>query len=164
MSTRVADYLNALSAEAARALLEQCCGARRWVEEMSRSRPFTSDAHLFEVAERAWWRLEPAHWLEAFARHPRIGERATTDWSRREQSGMNSATSQTRRALVQGNQAYERRFGHVFLICATGRSADDMLAELRRRMGNEPAAELKVAAGEQAEITRLRLEKLVTTP
>ena len=82
-------------------------------------------------------------------------------WARQEQSGMATAAAETRQALAEGNQAYERRFGHVFLICATGRSAEEMLAELRRRLGHDPARELKVAAGEQAKITRLRLEKLV---
>lgn len=171
MSARIADYLNALSAEAVRASLTQCCGAGRWVEEMARSRPFASDAEVLETAERAWWGVTPADWREAFARHPRIGQagdegrrramKGDEAWARQEQSGMATAAAEMRQALAEGNQAYERRFGHVFLICATGRSAEEMLAELRRRLGHDPARELKVAAGEQAKITRLRLEKLV---
>lgn len=163
MSARIADYLNALSAEAVRASLTQCCGAGRWVEEMARSRPFASDAEVLEAAERAWWGLQPADWLEALARHPRIGETSkdAASWSREEQSGVVKAAAEVRAALAEGNREYEKRFGHVFLICATGRSAEEMLAELRRRLGHDPARELEVAAGEQAKITRLRLEKLV---
>jgi len=160
VSARIADYLNALSEEAVRTSLARCCEAGRWVEEMVRSRPFASDAEVLAAAERAWWGLQPADWLEAFARHPRIGDAATTEWSRQEQSGTATATAAARRALAEGNQAYELRFGHGFLICATGRSAEEMLAELRRRLDHDPARELEVAAGEQAKITRLRLEKL----
>lgn len=125
-----------------------------------------------EAAERAWWGLPPADWTEAFGAHPRIGEagndggrrRATgaPAWPQEEQSGAADATAEARRALAEGNRKYEKRFGHVFLICATGRHAEEMLAELRRRLHNDPAAELRIAAGEQAKITRLRLEKLVT--
>lgn len=173
MSARIADYLNALSAEAVRASLTQCCGTGRWVEEMARSRPFASDAEVLEAAERSWWGLTPADWLQAFARHPRIGDaskgergRAGTSaatWSREEQSGVAKAAAEVRAALAEGNREYEKRFGHVFLICATGRSAEEMLAELRRRLGHDPARELEVAAGEQAKITRLRLEKLAAS-
>jgi 2-oxo-4-hydroxy-4-carboxy-5-ureidoimidazoline decarboxylase len=127
---------------------------------MAAARPFADDAAVAAAAERAWWALEPADWREAFAAHPRIGERAAAEWSRREQAGMDGAAAGTRRALADGNRAYEARFGHVFLICATGRAAGEMLAELERRMANDPAAELREAAGEQAKITRLRLDKL----
>lgn len=174
MSALIADYLNALSAEAVRASLTQCCGAGRWVEEMARSRPFASDAEVLETAERAWWGLQPADWREAFAGHPRIGETTTGDdrgrprtagatWSREEQHGVGKAAAEVRAALAEGNREYEKRFGHVFLICATGRSAEEMLAELRRRLGHDPARELEVAAGEHAKITRLRLEKLAAS-
>ena len=135
---------------------------------MMAARPFASDAEVLAAADRAWWALGRDDWLEAFAGHPRIGERegadprhvATREWSRQEQVGARAADPGVRAALAEGNLEYERRFGHVFLTRATGRFADEMLAELRRRLGNDPAAELREAAGEQAEITRLRLERL----
>jgi len=117
---------------------------------------------MFAAAERAWWGLGPDDWREAFAAHPRIGERGPDAWSAAEQAGMSSAADATRRALAAGNRAYEERFGQVFLICAIGRSAADMLADLERRLGNDPVTELRVAAAEQAKITRLRLEKLAS--
>jgi 2-oxo-4-hydroxy-4-carboxy-5-ureidoimidazoline decarboxylase len=161
VTRRLGEYLNALDDDAAREALARCCGARRWVNGMVAARPFADDRAVREAAERCWWALGPGDWREAFAHHPRIGERAGGDWARAEQAGVDAAGPQTRRALADGNEEYERRFGHVFLICATGRSADDMLGELRRRLGNDPARELQVAAGEQAKITRIRLEKLV---
>jgi len=160
---RLAGYLNALSEERARAALGRCCGARHWVDGMLAARPFASDAELLAAAERVWWGLGRADWLEAFAAHPRIGARAEamTDWARREQAGANGAAEATLAALAQGNRTYEERFGHVFLICATGRTADEMLGALRARLTNDPATELRVAAEEQAKITRLRLDRLV---
>jgi OHCU decarboxylase len=166
---RLAGYLNALSDERARAALQRCCGARQWVDGMLAARPFASDAELRAAAERVWWRLGRADWLEAFAAHPRIGARgkgegeAMTDWARHEQAGADGAVEATLAALAQGNRAYEQRFGHVFLICATGRTADEMLGALRGRLTNDPATELRVAAEEQAKITRLRLDKLVVS-
>lgn len=137
---------------------------------MTKARPFRSDAALFEAAQRVWWALTPTDWLEAFAQHPRIGERATEEsrhvetarWARREQSGVAAASPATRQLLADRNRTYEQRFGHVFLISATGLTADDILRQLKRRLANDPARELKIAAAEQAKITRLRLEKLVT--
>ncbi|MGH7644498.1 MAG: 2-oxo-4-hydroxy-4-carboxy-5-ureidoimidazoline decarboxylase [Gemmatimonadales bacterium] len=169
MTRRLAEHLNAVDDGAARDALARCCGARRWVDGMLAARPFASDRAVLEAADRLWWALGRADWLEAFARHPRIGERdtgeprqaATRDWARGEQAGVEVAGADTRRALAAGNEEYERRFGHVFLICATGRGAREMLRELRRRLENDPARELQVAAGEQAKITRIRLEKLV---
>lgn len=162
-----AAYLNSLPMPAARAALGRCCGARRWVEAMVAARPFASDAELLAAAERVWWGLGRTDWLEAFAAHPRIGDRgrggALTDWARREQAGADGAAGATLAALAQGNLTYEGRFGHVFLISATGKTADEMLGALRGRLANDPATELRVAAGEQAKITRLRLDKLVVS-
>lgn len=159
----IARLVNALTDEEAAAALRRCCGSRRWVERMLAGRPYASDAALFSASQRVWQALERADWLEAFATHPRIGERAADVWARGEQSGMDAASVEARRAFADGNQVYEDRFGHVFLICATGRSAADMLAELQFRLGNDPRRELHIAAEEQAKITRLRLEKLVAS-
>ena len=161
----LAAYLNSLPAVAARSALGRCCGARRWVDTMLAARPFASDAELWATAERVWWGLGRADWLEAFAAHPRIGARvgAGMDWARREQAGAAGAAEATLAALAQGNVTYEERFGHVFLISATGKTADEMLGALRGRLTNDPATELRVAAEEQAKITRLRLDKLVVS-
>jgi len=129
---------------------------------MAAARPFVSDDTLFETATELWRSLAPADWREAFGAHPRIGERTQHKWAQQEQSGTAALSRVTRAALADGNRDYEKRFGHVFLICATGLTADAMLSELRRRLTNEPAREMEIAAGEQAKITRLRLEKLVT--
>jgi 2-oxo-4-hydroxy-4-carboxy-5-ureidoimidazoline decarboxylase len=168
MSTSLANHLNDLPESSARAELLKCCSSSRWAAAMAAARPFASDDEVHAAAERSWWALRPEDWLEAFAGHPRIGDRAveprhavTRAWSTEEQAGAAAATEAVRAALASGNAAYERRFGHVFLIRATGRSADEMLAELRRRLANDPAAELREAAGEQAKITRLRLARLV---
>jgi len=124
--------------------------------------PYASDTAVHEAAEREWWGLERDDWLEAFAAHPRIGDRSGDDWSRREQGGVNDAAVEIRRGLEAGNRDYEARFGHVYLVCAAGRDAAHLLADLRRRIANDPAQELRIAAGEQAKITALRLEGLVT--
>lgn len=163
----LAAYLDALSEAEARESLRRCCASLAWVEAMVRARPFASDEEVHATAERVWASLSADDWREAFAGHPRIGERAsaghasTAAWSSREQSGMNAAAGATARAIAEGNQRYEEKFGHVFLICATGKSAEEMLASLRRRLGHDPATELRIAAEEQAKITRLRLAKLV---
>lgn len=152
--------LNAAPPDLAARELERCCGSRIWVNEMVECRPFTDEAQLFTDAARIWVALTNEDWLEAFSRHPRIGGRAA-GWESDEQSGVRDAATGTRRALAERNQEYERRFGYVFLICATRKTADEMLAELEQRMDNDPALELRVAAAEQMKITRLRLEKLL---
>ncbi len=163
MTRKAAAYLDGLSEDAARAVLARCCSARRWVEEMLAARPFASDAELLESAGRIWWALGREDWLEAFAGHPRIGARTTDRGARREQAGVDGATAATRAALTRGNRAYEERFGHVFLVCATGKTAGEMLGALRDRLANDPTTELRIAAGEQAKITRLRLETLAAS-
>lgn len=163
------DRLNGLDPATAERDLLSCCGSRAWAREMAAGRPFASMDELLARADRVWWDLEPDDWLEAFRAHPRIGERKAdagqtereAGWSRGEQAAMDSAADPTRRALAAGNAEYEARFGHIYIVCATGRSADEMLALLRRRLANDPATEMRVAAEEQRKITRLRLEKLV---
>ena len=156
--------LNARAPVLATAEFLRCCGAHRWAEGMAAARPFATEADLFAGAERIWNGLAAEDWLEAFAAHPRIGGTANSAWSRAEQAGVEGAGSDVQDELARLNVEYEARFGHVFLICATGRSAAEMLAELRRRLHHPPAEELRLAAAEQAKITRLRLEKLLTTP
>lgn len=157
--TGIAARLNALADVEAAATLRRCCGSERWVERMLAARPYGDDAALFELADRVWWDLGREDWLEAFRAHPRIGARTADAWARDEQAGVDGAATATRRRLTEGNRAYEERFGHVYLVCATGRSAADLAADLERRLSNDAAQELRVAAAEQAKITRLRLEK-----
>ena len=149
-----------MSREAVERELERCCGSRRWVAAVAARRPFNDVNELYDAADEIWWSLDGGDWLEAFSQHPRIGERAA-GWAQDEQSRVTEASDKTRSALAERNRDYERKFGHVFLICATGKDADDILAALERRMDNDPASELRIAAAEQAKITRLRLEKLV---
>lgn len=160
--TGVATRVNAAATDEAAAMLRRCCGSTRWVERIVAGRPYADDAALFAAAEREWWALGREDWLHAFAAHPRIGERAPDAWSRSEQAGLDGSAAEIRRRLAAGNVEYERRFGHVYLVCAAGRSGADLLADLESRLTNEAARELRVAATEQAKITRLRLEKLAT--
>jgi 2-oxo-4-hydroxy-4-carboxy-5-ureidoimidazoline decarboxylase len=161
--------LNALPRDEARAALLRCCGCAGWAEAMLAGRPYADAPAVLAAAERAWAATGPQEWLEAFQHHPRIGDRAalearfagTRSWSAGEQSGVAAADPALLDALHEGNEAYEARFGHVFLVCATGRSAAEMLELLRRRLHNAAADELRVAAAEQAKITRLRLERLL---
>lgn len=151
--------------EAAREMLSRACGSSRWVERMLARRPFGRDAKLLQVARVEWFGLTEADWLEAFSQHPRIGDRAslearfpaTHDLSAREQGGVSAARAETIDALAAANQLYYERFGFIFIVCATGKSADEMLALLRSRLSNDRAAELRIAAEEQAKITALRL-------
>lgn len=129
---------------------------------MAAARPFATRTALAGEADRSWSSLGSADWLEAFAEHPRIGERPTSAWSAQEQAGVSSAAAQVREALARGNDAYEQRFGYTFLVCATGKSAEAMLEILNRRLRNAPDDELRVAAEELRRITERRLQKLVT--
>ena len=163
------DVINQLPAPTAREALESCCGSRRWVAEMMARRPFASTEGLLAAAAEVWQGLDPSDFLEAFTHHPRIGERADADagagtdtgraWSLEEQARA-AAAPHDAATLHALNQEYAARFGYIFIICATGKSASQILAALRARLPNSPEAELPIAAAEQAHITRLRLEKL----
>jgi 2-oxo-4-hydroxy-4-carboxy-5-ureidoimidazoline decarboxylase len=161
--------LNALSPPAARDALLRCCGSTRWVERMLEHRPFASTLALYELATRDWTDLDASDYLEAFSHHPQIGAdlaelkrkfATTASWSASEQAGAGNAEQATLEALRDGNRAYLDRFGFIFIVCATGKSAAEMLDLLRARLPNDSATELRVAAAEQAKITKLRLEKL----
>ena len=161
--------LNAMPRLEVEAALLRCCGSVLGARRMAEARPFRDAAALFAAAERTWWDLGRDDWLEAFRAHPRIGERdaATPQgaearaWSEREQAGMARAPEEVRTALDKGNREYEERFGHIFIVCATGKRAEEMLALLAARLANDPDTELRVAADEQRKITRLRLERLL---
>lgn len=161
--------LGRLTDEEARAAFLRCCGSTRWADAMVAGRPYADVAALLAAAERAWAATGADDRLEAFRHHPRIGDRkalearfaSTRSWAAGEQGGVAGADAAVLDALEQGNQAYEARFGHVFLVCASGRTAAEMLDLLRQRLHNAPETELQVASAEQAKITRLRLEKLL---
>jgi allantoicase len=154
-------WLNALTADAFDAEVLTCCGSTAWAAGLREARPFADFATLLEAADAAWSKLDAADRREAFAAHPRIGERGGSAWSRGEQAGVSAASAETLRALEAANREYEERFGHVFLINATGRTADEILGKLTRRLGNDAESELAEAAEQQRQITRIRLEKLV---
>lgn len=146
-------------------MLSRACGSTRWVDRMMARRPFGGDARLLRAARIEWFGLTEADWLEAFSHHPEIGDRAslaarcpaTHDLSATEQAGVDGAHDDVLSALAEANAAYQDRFGFIFIVCATGKSAEEMLALLRARLSNNRAAELRIAAEEQARITALRL-------
>jgi 2-oxo-4-hydroxy-4-carboxy-5-ureidoimidazoline decarboxylase len=156
---------NDAAADDARRMLLSCCGSTRWAARMLTRRPFTTREDLLEAARREWFALTEDDWREAFHQHPKIGDRtalrqrfpATHHLSAQEQAGVGTASDDVLDALAEGNRAYEARFGYIFIVCATGRSANEMLAMLQERLDNEPAHEIGIAAEEQANITELRL-------
>ena len=152
--------LNALPDDEAAGVLLGCCAAPGWARRVAAGRPYATVDELLAAADAAWADLEPGDLDAAMAGHPRIGERRLSGWSQGEQSGVGSDDG-TAQALREANAAYEDRFGHVFLICATGRGAGEILAELRRRIANDPGTEREVAAGEIGKINAIRLRKLV---
>jgi allantoicase len=162
---------NELSAVQARKALLDCCAANKWVEQMLKQRPFPDLAYVLDTADKTWAALDRKDWLEAFRHHPPIGqERAAktqsltaSRWSAMEQSAAQQAAPEALAALATANQAYQAKFGHVFLICATGKSSDEILAALRQRLRSDAEAELLLAAEEQRKITRLRLERLLAS-
>jgi 2-oxo-4-hydroxy-4-carboxy-5-ureidoimidazoline decarboxylase len=143
-----------------------CCGARRWAAAMVALRPIANVAELSAAADREWSTMEEADWIEAFACHPRIGEKKaahatqrSTAWSRQEQSSADSAAERVLAELADGNALYEQRHGFTYIVCATGKSAEEMLQILKRRLGNDRAAELREAQEQQRQITQIRLGK-----
>lgn len=146
-----------------------CCGARRWADAMVASRPVSNVALLSETADRIWATMQEPDWLEAFACHPRIGERKaphataqSAKWSRQEQSSATTASDRTLAELAESNALYEHRFGFTYIVCATGKSADEMLAILQRRLASDRTTELREAAEQQRQITQIRLGKWLT--
>lgn len=156
-------WFNGLSGNEAERRLLACCASATWASRVAAGRPYTDVAALLETADSVWSELVRSDWLEAFAAHPRIGESGghSPDSSKREQSRVTSATAETLGSLAEENGRYESRFGHVFLIAAAGRTAEEVQAALRERIHNDPVTEFAVAADEQRKITRLRLERML---
>jgi OHCU decarboxylase len=152
--------LDLASAPEARALLAGCCGSARWVDAMLVRRPFGSMTTLLESADSVWRGLSEADWLEAFRHHPKIGDRSAQGIARQEQSGAVSARPALVQELADANREYEVRFGFIFIICATGKSAESMLEALHNRLRNDAQTEILIAAEEQLKITQLRLKGL----
>jgi OHCU decarboxylase len=163
------DWLNTLLAREATQEFLKCCGSKRWAHAMTRRRPYAGIEDLTLTSDKIWWALDQSDWLEAFRSHPKIGEKKPADtvstqsqqWSGHEQSGVESAAQQTLDELAQLNHEYEAKFGFIFIVCATGKSAGEMLSILRSRLQNEIGTELPIAAAEQAKITEIRLKKLL---
>lgn len=162
-------WLNKLAPDEARKELLKCCGATRWAETVERQRPYASLEQLIGNANDVWWSLDQNDWLEAFRSHPKIGERKAANavsaqsqqWSAQEQQGVQNAPQGAIVKLAQLNADYEKKFGFIFIVCATGKSTDEILALLEQRLPNDVSVELPIAAAEQAKITELRLRKLL---
>ena len=150
--------------EAVREILP-CCGSRNWAGIMASMRPIRGEASLHAASDEAWRSLSKQDWLEAFRSHPRIGESVSgapahsSTWSAQEQRTVAAADDTVKLALAKGNHEYEKRFGRIFIVCATGQSAGKILEILERRLQNDEATELKVAAEEQRQIMHIRLKK-----
>ncbi|MBM74704.1 MAG: OHCU decarboxylase [Proteobacteria bacterium] len=163
-------YLNALASEERKQTLLKCCGSSRWASQLNECFPFSNDEDLYQAADSIWAKLDRSDFLEAFSHHPQIGAdpevlrqkfQKTHSWSSNEQSGMKQASEECILALAKGNQSYLDRFGYIFIVCATGKSAEEMLELLEDRLSNSSEEELRIAAGEQGKITIIRLNKLI---
>jgi 2-oxo-4-hydroxy-4-carboxy-5-ureidoimidazoline decarboxylase len=144
-----------------RAELAACCAARSWIAALVAGRPYLDQDALFAASDAAIAELTETGLAEALAAHPRIGDRTGEAWSRQEQAGVASASADLQAELAAANAAYEQRFGQVYLVCATGKSAEELLAICRSRLGNDPATERTMVLDELAKISRLRLAKLL---
>jgi OHCU decarboxylase len=153
--------LNQLAPDEAATFLLQACGSSEWARQLSAQRPFADMDGLLDAADRTWLGLGELDWFEAFGAHPRIGERASSAFSQQEQARALAAGDRVKQELAQGNAEYEQRFGFIFLVFAYGRSSEEILEILRRRMSNDRGTEIRNAVGEQMKITRLRLEKMI---
>ena len=161
--------LNRMSSTEAEAALRQCCGSSAWAQKMARARPFGSFEALCAAAERCFDGLSSDDWMQAFASHPRLGQKKSSEqsqtanaWSASEQSGVQAADSGLKDALAELNDRYFDKHGFTFILCATGRSVAEMIDSVRKRLPNSLEEERRIASGEQRKITRLRLERLVS--
>jgi OHCU decarboxylase len=163
MNPTLAGWNKADAATAMDAMIA-CCGARRWAAAMVALRPVAGVAELSEAADQVWTTMEEPDWMAAFACHPRIGERRaphataqSTAWSRQEQSFVHNSAERVLAELAECNALYEQRFGFTYIVCATGKSVEEMLAILKRRLASDRATELREAAEQQRQIMQLRL-------
>jgi OHCU decarboxylase len=163
------ERLNRLSKTDAETELLKCCGSREWARLVTAERPFEGVDDLIARSDRAWWSLEPRDWLEAFQSHPKIGEKKAARavaveaqrWSEDEQSGIRNSAQETIAALAKLNRMYEEKFGFIFIVCASGKSSEEQLENLRQRLNNGPDQEFRIDAAEQAKITQLMLIKMI---
>ncbi|MEP7170272.1 MAG: 2-oxo-4-hydroxy-4-carboxy-5-ureidoimidazoline decarboxylase [Bacteroidota bacterium] len=148
--------------------LFQCCGSTEWINRLAEKHPFSSIEELKKESDNIWFSLNEKDWLEAFKHHPKIGDvkslekkfASTKEWASNEQSGINTASQNVLTELKELNDEYEKKFGYIFIVCATGKSAVEMLSVLKSRLKNSPEEEIKIAANEQNKITHLRIDKL----
>jgi 2-oxo-4-hydroxy-4-carboxy-5-ureidoimidazoline decarboxylase len=160
--------INELSDGEAAQIFRKCCGSETWVRKMVESRPYTALDAVFKNCEQAFSILTEADWMDAFAAHPKIGDIKslkekygdTKNWAQNEQAGARGISDEVAADLAASNELYFQKFGYIFIVCATGKSAQEMLTLLKQRLGNDPSTELPIAAAEQVKITKLRLEKL----
>jgi 2-oxo-4-hydroxy-4-carboxy-5-ureidoimidazoline decarboxylase len=160
----IEDFNQAADDERLRSALQECCAAMSWVDRIIAGRPYQDEAALLAASDAATAALDGTGLDEALAGHPRIGERAAAGhgaWSRQEQSGVAGAGADVRAELADANAAYEQKFGQVYLVCATGKSAEELLVVCRSRLTNDPDTERAVVRSELASINRLRLAKLL---
>jgi 2-oxo-4-hydroxy-4-carboxy-5-ureidoimidazoline decarboxylase len=157
---------NAADPDAATATLFSCCAAQRWAQALVARRPFTDEAALFAAADKVWSTMREDDWLQAFRAHPRIGERnvdnataQSKQWSGHEQSAVDQAQAEILADLAIGNRQYEDRFGFTYIVCATGKSAEEMLQILQRRLYSDRDTEVREAAEQQRQIMQIRLKK-----
>jgi len=164
------EELNNLSETEAKQNFLQCCGSETWAEMMVQHRPFSDRKQLHDIAEDIWnVAVNREDWLEAFSAHPKIGDldslrkkyASTKKWAEGEQCGTAEASEKVLKGLAKGNQKYEDKYGYIFIVCATGKSAKEMLKILESRLDNDPDEEIKIAADEQRKITEIRLNKLL---
>lgn len=163
------EQLNRAAKEKSKSNFLNCCGSQNWAQKMTEARPFSNVAALLNQAKQIWQSLDTKDWLEAFAAHPKIGSRQTApkqqaqsvEWSNAEQAGTQAATDSVLDALAEANRLYKERFGFIFIVCATGKSAEEMLDLCRERLNNNTNTEIRIAADEQIKITEIRLKKLL---
>jgi 2-oxo-4-hydroxy-4-carboxy-5-ureidoimidazoline decarboxylase len=162
--------LNQLSHAEIFAELQKCCGSDSWIKAMISRRPYSDKQSLQQISDKIWSTVSEKDILEAFSHHPQIGDveslkkkfANTANWASNEQQGAQQATDETLNALKKGNEDYLNKFGFIFIVCATGKSAQQMLDLLNERLSNDQAIELHIAATEQNKITHLRLDKLLS--
>ena len=158
---------NALPSAQAESALMDCCGSARWAAGVASRRPYPTVDALRKAADSIWWKLQRADWLEAFSHHPQIGDKpesgseSARQWAAGEQAGARVATDDVKARLARANRAYFEKFGYIYIVCATGKTAEGMLAILNQRLQNDLASEISVAAEQQRLITRIRLDKLL---